>query len=98
MWFQRDSLSAQYGKNERRGSKRLILETLSGVRAPIVWSLRPSNLNPIQFFLSVSPATVNPLKPNDLYRRRAVSPLQIKIHSKNMREKPTNTPIIHSVY
>jgi hypothetical protein len=24
--------------------------------------------------------------------------LKIKIHSKNMREKPTNTPIIHSVY
>jgi hypothetical protein len=27
-----------------------------------------------------------------------VSPLTIKIPSKNMREKPTNTPIIHSVY
>jgi hypothetical protein len=27
-----------------------------------------------------------------------VSPLNIKIPSKNMREKPTNTPIIHSVY
>jgi hypothetical protein len=27
-----------------------------------------------------------------------VSPLKIKIPSKNMREKPTNTPIIHSVY
>jgi hypothetical protein len=26
------------------------------------------------------------------------SPLKIKINSKNMREKPTNTPIIHSVY
>jgi hypothetical protein len=25
-------------------------------------------------------------------------PLNIKIPSKNMREKPTNTPIIHSVY
>jgi hypothetical protein len=41
---------------------------------------------------------VNPLTSNDLYRRRAVSPLKIKIPSKNMREKPTNTPIIHSVY
>ena len=40
----------------------------------------------------------NPLTPNDLYRRRAVSHLKIKIPSKNMREKPTNTPIIHSVY
>jgi hypothetical protein len=39
-----------------------------------------------------------PLMPNDLQRRRAVSPLKIKIPSKNMREKPTNTPIIHSVY
>jgi hypothetical protein len=27
-----------------------------------------------------------------------MSPLKIKISSKNMREKPTNTPIIHSVY
>jgi hypothetical protein len=27
-----------------------------------------------------------------------VSPLKIKIPNKNMREKPTNTPIIHSVY
>jgi hypothetical protein len=27
-----------------------------------------------------------------------VSPLKIKIFSKSMREKPTNTPIIHSVY
>jgi hypothetical protein len=26
-----------------------------------------------------------------------VSPLKIKILSKNMREKPTNTPTIHSV-
>jgi hypothetical protein len=40
----------------------------------------------------------NPLKPNDLWRRRAVSPLKIKIPSKYMHEKPTNTPIIHSVY
>jgi hypothetical protein len=36
----------------------------------------------------------NPLTPNDLQRRRAVSPLKIKIPSKDMREKPTNTPII----
>jgi hypothetical protein len=27
-----------------------------------------------------------------------VSPLKIKIPNKNMHEKPTNTPIIHSVY
>jgi hypothetical protein len=27
-----------------------------------------------------------------------VSPLKLKIPSKNMREKLTNTPIIHSVY
>jgi hypothetical protein len=40
----------------------------------------------------------NPLTPNDLKRRRTVSYLKIKIPSKNMREKPTNTPIIHSVY
>jgi hypothetical protein len=37
----------------------------------------------------------NPLTPNDLQRRRALSPLKIKITSKNVREKPTNTPTIH---
>jgi hypothetical protein len=40
----------------------------------------------------------NALTPNDLLRCRAVSPLKIKISSKNMREKPANTPIIHPVY
>jgi hypothetical protein len=40
---------------------------------------------------------VNPLMPNDLQRRRAVSPLKIKIPNKNMHEKPTNIQIIHSV-
>jgi hypothetical protein len=40
----------------------------------------------------------NPSTPNDLQRRRAMSPLKIKIPGKNMREKPTNTPVIHSVY
>jgi hypothetical protein len=33
-----------------------------------------------------------------LIKTSRVSPLKIKISSKNMREKPTNTPIIHSVY
>jgi hypothetical protein len=41
-------------------------------------------------------AVINPLTPNE--RLRAVSPLKIKIPSKNMREKPTNTQIINSVY
>jgi hypothetical protein len=40
----------------------------------------------------------NPLTPNDLQTRRAVNPLKIKIPSKNIREKPTITPIIHSVF
>jgi hypothetical protein len=40
---------------------------------------------------------MNPLTPNDLKRRGVVSPLKIRIPSKNMREKPSNTPIIHSV-
>jgi hypothetical protein len=40
----------------------------------------------------------NPLTPNDLQRRRAVSPLTMKIPNKNMREKPTNIPILLSVY
>jgi hypothetical protein len=42
-------------------------------------------------------STFNPLTLNDLQRLRAVSPLKIKIPSKNMPEKPTNTPIIYSV-
>jgi hypothetical protein len=41
---------------------------------------------------------ITPLTPNDLQRRRAMSPLKIKIPGKNMREKPTNTPFIYSVY
>jgi hypothetical protein len=41
---------------------------------------------------------INPLTPNDLQRCRTVSPLEIKIPSKNMRENPTNTTIIPSVY
>jgi hypothetical protein len=40
----------------------------------------------------------NPLTPNDLETRRAVSLLKIKIHGKNMRENPTNATVIHSVY
>jgi hypothetical protein len=32
------------------------------------------------------PEGINPLTPNDLQRRRAVSPLKIKIPSKNMSE------------
>jgi hypothetical protein len=39
----------------------------------------------------------NPLTPNDLQRRRVVSPLRMEIPNKNMREKPTKTPIIRSV-
>jgi hypothetical protein len=47
---------------------------------------------------SVNGLVFNPLTPNDLQRRRAVSSLKIKIPTKHMREKPTNSPIIHSVY
>jgi hypothetical protein len=46
----------------------------------------------------LSETQINPLTPNDLQTRRAVSSLKITIPSKNMREKTTNTPIIHSVY
>jgi hypothetical protein len=38
---------------------------------------------------------VNPLTPNELQRRRAVNFLKIKIPSKNMREKPTNTQLFN---
>jgi hypothetical protein len=41
---------------------------------------------------------LNPLMPNDLQRCHTVSPLKIKIASKNVHEKATNTPIIYSVY
>jgi hypothetical protein len=40
---------------------------------------------------------LNPLTPNDL-KASCSEPFKIKIHSKNMCEKPTNTPIFHSVY
>jgi hypothetical protein len=39
---------------------------------------------------------INPLTPKDKTSRS--EPLKIKIPSKNMREKSTNTPIIQSVY
>jgi hypothetical protein len=54
--------------------------------------------NPAQYPQCFTLSHINPLAPNDLQRRRAVSPLKIKTLSKNMREKPTNTPIIYSVY
>jgi hypothetical protein len=40
---------------------------------------------------------LNPLTPNDLQRRLAVSPLKIKVTSKNMREKQIRHSLIHSV-
>jgi hypothetical protein len=40
---------------------------------------------------------LNPLKPNDLQWRHAMSPIKTTIPSKIMREKPTNATIIHSV-
>jgi hypothetical protein len=43
-------------------------------------------------------SNINPLTANDLKRRHAVSPLKIKIPSKNMRENPTNATIIQSFY
>jgi hypothetical protein len=51
-----------------------------------------------RFVSKPHPSVFYPLTPNDLKRRRAVSPLKIKIPSKNMHEKPTNTPVIQSVY
>jgi hypothetical protein len=40
----------------------------------------------------------SPLTPNDLQTRQAVSHIKIKIPSNTMHEKPTNTPVTHSVY
>jgi hypothetical protein len=42
--------------------------------------------------------SVTPLTPKDFEGHRALSALKIKIPIRNMHEKPTNTPIIHSVY
>jgi hypothetical protein len=58
--------------------------------------MKRHHINTSKMFIMLS--TFNPLMPNDLQKRRAVSPLKIKIPIKNMREKPTNTPIIHSVF
>jgi hypothetical protein len=55
-------------------------------------------INSDYFPVQKSPIGLNPLTPNDLQRRRAASPLKIKIPSKIMREKPTNATTIHSVY
>jgi hypothetical protein len=68
-----------------------------------IWHQTPSTIKNGQLHGTVPQQvkkvrSVNPLTPNDLQRCRAVIPLKIKIPSKNMREKPTNTPIIHSVY
>jgi hypothetical protein len=41
---------------------------------------------------------VNPVTPNDLSKRLAMSPIKIKIPNSNVREKPTNTPIINYVW
>jgi hypothetical protein len=64
------------------------------------WNSNPGALAPPEDeqVMSKHVDALNPLTPNALQRRRAVSPLKSKIPSKNMREKPTNTPIIHSVY
>jgi hypothetical protein len=64
------------------------------ITAACLARLRP----PLLLNLADSDVMFNPLTPNDLKRRRAGSPLKIKIPCKNMRENPTNTPIIHSVY
>jgi hypothetical protein len=59
-----------------------------------------NQLNSVKLRMRVCKLTsgVNPLTPKDLKRRRSLSPLKIKIPSENMREKPTNATIIHSVY
>jgi hypothetical protein len=39
-----------------------------------------------------------PFNAERLIKTSGSEPFKIKIPSKNVREKPTNTPIIHSVY
>jgi hypothetical protein len=47
--------------------------------------------------LRVGHIFINPFNAERLIKTsRSEGPLNIKIPSKNMREKPTNTPIIHS--
>jgi hypothetical protein len=90
---------ARYGIN----SEWLQLETYESTNSVThIFALRTTNgivgSNPIRKMdICVFLVCVNPLTPNDLKRRRTVSPLKIKIPSKNMREKPTDQPIIHSV-
>jgi hypothetical protein len=55
-------------------------------------------LNGMQLTCTTLVESLNPLTLNDLLRRHAVSLSKIKIPRKNLPEKPTNTPIIHSVY
>jgi hypothetical protein len=66
---------------------------ISAKQKRAIFALLPRNYSALQ-----NNCLINPLTPNDLQRRRAVSPLKIRIASKNMLEKPTNSTIIHSVY
>jgi hypothetical protein len=52
------------------------------------------SLREVESFISLK-QWINPFNAE---RCCAVNPLKFKIPSKNMREKTTNTPIIHSVY
>jgi hypothetical protein len=67
-----------------------------GVKMTTCYFLMPRLQNECSYASTTT--CLNPLTPNDLQRRGAVSPLKIKIPSKNMREKPTNATIIRSVY
>jgi hypothetical protein len=73
-----------------------LVPTLPAIPSPVFES--PRLIYFIHTLILAYFPSFNPLTPNALQRRRAMSPLKIKIPSKNMREKPTNTPIIHSVY
>jgi hypothetical protein len=58
-----------------------------------IQGIEPRTVLPVasRYTVYVIPAQsyiINPLTPNDLLRRRAVSPLKIKIPSKIIREKP----------
>jgi hypothetical protein len=67
-------------KNVENHTLRLL--TFSSTRTALK---NPSKFNNIKTWKCGT--LINPLTPNDVQRRRAVSPLKIKIPSKNMREE-----------
>jgi hypothetical protein len=74
-----------------RADQLRTLERASKARNSVMKFGAPNDEGKNDFFDQMSDC-INPLTPNDLQRLIKTS------YSKNMRKKPTNAPIIHSVY